>query len=111
MNNFKSTKFIGALAPMGFFLPDEMTQFRVLDRFPKFIQFEPLTFRGQFHPAIRQIADRSGYFKTAGQRFDREPKSNTLHPARIENLQTMPFHIPLGSYIVQPAAKPCPRAI
>ena len=51
-----------------------------------------LTFRNELHPAIGQVSDRAGHFKSRGHLSYRVTKADTLNVARIKNRQPPPTH-------------------
>lgn len=94
MDDFKSAEPAQRLAPRCFFVPDEPADFRVLDRFPEFVQLRLAALRKQFYSSVRQIAHRSSQIKPMGNVFDRIAKPDALHTTRVNNLQAPTIHIP-----------------
>jgi hypothetical protein len=81
LDNFKTFKIILRGAPVCLFVADKASKSRAANRITKCLQFIPRTLRNKFDPAIRQIADGAGDFKTGGDRPGGVTKTNALHAA------------------------------
>src|ERR1043166_9269268 len=71
---FKPAKSTHRFAPAHLFVANEAANFAVLDGPPERFELLSRSFNRQLDPAISQIANRSGDFKSRRQRFDRVAK-------------------------------------